>query len=291
MHEKVVITCAVTGNITTREQCPVLPVTPEEIADSALLAAEEGAAVVHIHVRDPATGAPSMELEYYREAIDRIRARRPELILNVTTGPGGRFAPGAEDPSVAGPGTTLVRPELRVAHIPILKPDICTLDLNTMNSGKQVVINTPSNVTTMARVIRAAGVMPEIELFDTGDIHLARDLIAAGELEGPGLFSFVLGVKYGFNADPETLFYARNMLPPGAIWTGFGVGRASFPMVAQSWLLGGHARVGLEDNIFMAKGMLAPSNAALVCRAREILAGLGAEPATPAEARALFKLN
>lgn len=291
MRPKVIITCAVTGNITTREQCPGLPVTPEEIAESALLAAEEGAAVVHIHVRDPATGEPSMELDYYREAIDRIRTRRSDLIINVTTGPGGRYAPSAEDPSVAGPGTTLVRPELRVAHIPILKPDICTLDLNTMNSGKQVVINTPTNVTIMARVIRAAGVRPEIELFDSGDILLARDLIAAGELDGPGLFSFVLGVKYGFEASPETLLYARNMLPSGAIWTGFGVGRASFPMVAQSWLLGGHVRVGLEDNIFMAKGVLAPSNAALVQRAREILAGLGAEPATPAEARALLKLN
>lgn len=291
MHSKVVITCAVTGNITTREQCPNLPVTPEEIAESALLAAEEGAAVVHLHVRDPLTGAPSMELDYYRDAIERIRARRPELILNVTTGPGGRFVPSVEDPAVAGPGTTLVRPELRVGHIPVLKPDICTLDLNTMNSGAQVVINTPANVTAMARVIRAAGVKPEIELFDSGDIRLARDLIAAGELEGPGLFSFVLGVNYGFEASPETLLYARNMLPAGAIWTGFGVGRASFPMVAQSWLLGGHARVGLEDNIFMAKGVLAPSNAALVLRAREILAGLGAEPATPTEARALLKLN
>ncbi|ABQ68142.1 3-keto-5-aminohexanoate cleavage protein [Rhizorhabdus wittichii DC-6] len=291
MHAKVIITCAVTGNITTREQCPHLPVTPQEIAEAALLAAEEGAAIAHIHVRDPATGAPSMEIDHYREVVERIRARRPELIINLTTGPGGRYVPGDEEPAVAGPGTTLIRPELRVAHIPILKPDICTLDLNTMNSGKQVVINTPANVTKMARIIRAAGVMPEIELFDSGDVHLARDLIAAGELDGPGLFSFVLGVRYGFDASPETLLYARNMLPAGATWTGFGVGRASFPMVAQSWLLGGHVRVGLEDNIHMAKGVLAPSNAALVRRAREILAGLGAEPATPAEARAHLKLD
>lgn len=290
MHPKVVITCAVTGNITTREQHPGLPVTPEEIAEASLQAAEEGAAVVHLHVRDPETGKPSMELDYYRDVVDRIRSRNPSLILNVTTGPGGRFVPSVEDPSVASPGTTLVKPELRVEHIGVLKPDICTLDLNTMNSGGQVVINTPRNVRIMAREIRAAGVKPELELFDSGDLHLARDLIASGELDGPGLFSFVLGVNYGFNASPETMLYARNMLPPGAVWTGFGVGKWSFPMVAQSWLLGGHARVGLEDNIYLSRGVLAPSNAALVSHARKLLADLGAEPARPAEARALFGL-
>ena len=290
MHQKVIITCAVTGNITTREQYPALPVTPEEIAESAVLAAEEGAAVVHIHVRDPVTGAPSMELDYYREAIDRIRARRPQLILNLTTGPGGRFAPSDDNPSVAGHGTTLIRPELRVAHIPILKPDICTLDLNTMNSGKQVVINTPVNVTTMARIIREAGVKPEIELFDSGDIRLAHDLIASGELDGPGLFSFVLGVKYGFDATPETLLYARNKLPSGAIWTGFGVGRASFPMVAQSWLLGGHARVGLEDNLYLSKGVYA-SNAQLVEKARGIIEAMGARILNPKQAREKLKIG
>ncbi|KRB48992.1 MAG: 3-keto-5-aminohexanoate cleavage protein [Pseudomonadota bacterium] len=291
MHSKVIITCAVTGNITTRDQHPDLPVTPEEIAEASLLAAEEGASVVHIHVRDPVTGDPSMELDYYRQTVDLIRAKNPALILNLTTGPGGRFAPSDEDPSVAGPGTTLVRPELRVEHISVLKPEICTLDLNTMNSGGQVVINTPRNVTVMARAIRAAGVKPELELFDSGDLHLARHLIDAGELDGPGLFSFVLGVNYGFNATPETMMYARNLLPPGAVWTGFGVGRSEFAMVAQSWLLGGHVRVGLEDNIYMSKGVLAPSNAALVQRARQILAGVGAEPANPSEARRLLGLS
>ncbi|MBL8555454.1 MAG: 3-keto-5-aminohexanoate cleavage protein [Phenylobacterium sp.] len=290
MHPKVVITCAVTGNITTREQHPDLPVTPEEIAEASLLAAEEGASVVHLHVRDPETGRPSMAFEYYRETVELIRARNPQLILNITTGPGGRFVPGEDDPKVAGPGTTLVRPEVRVSHIARLRPEICTLDLNTMNSGREVVINTPRNVTVMAREIRAAGVKPELELFDTGDLHLARALMAAGELEGPGLFSFVLGVNYGWDPSPETMMYARDKLPAGAVWTGFGIGRAEFPMVAQSWLLGGHVRVGLEDNIFISKGVLAPSNAALVARAREILASLGAEPARPAEARRLLGL-
>jgi uncharacterized protein (DUF849 family) len=290
MKSKVVITCAVTGNITKPEQSPHLPITPEQIANSALEAAEEGAAVAHIHVREPDTGRPSMRLELYREVMERIRARNRDLVINLTTGPGGRFVPSEEDPSIAGPGTTLMVPEKRVEHIEALKPDICTLDLNTMNSGGQVVINTPPNVRRMAQVMRRARVLPEIELFDSGDIHLARDLIASGDLDGPGLYSIVTGVKYGFDSSPETMLYARNLLPAGAIWSGFGLGRLEFPMVAQSWLLGGHVRVGMEDNLYLSKGVLAPTNAALVAKARDILGQFGAEPASPAEARAAFGL-
>lgn len=289
-HSKVVITCAVTGNLTRPEQSPYLPITPAQIADSALAAAQAGATVVHLHVRDPQTGRPSMELEHYRETINRIRAEAPELIINLTTGPGGRFAPSEEDPKVGGPGTTLMRPELRVAHIAALKPDIATLDLNTMNFGAEVVINTPSNIRRMTEGIRAAGAVPEVELFDSGDCHLAHDLIADGTLAAPGLYSLVLGVKYGFNTTPETMIYARDLLPEGARWTAFGIGRGEFPMVAQSWLLGGHVRVGMEDNLYMAKGVLAKSNAELVGRAVEILRTLGAAPATPAEARAALGL-
>jgi uncharacterized protein (DUF849 family) len=277
-HGKVVITCALTGNLTKPEQSPYLPITPRQIADSAIAASRAGAAVVHIHVRDPNTGRPSMELDLYRETVDRIRDGAPGVIINLTTGPGGRFVPSEADPKVAGPGTTLM-------------PDIATLDLNTMNSGGEVVINTPRNIRRMAERIRAAGALPEIELFDSGDCHLARDLIADGTLVGPGLFSLVLGVKYGFDARPETMMYARNLLPEAAVWTGFGVGRAEFPMVAQAWLLGGHVRVGMEDNLYLAKGVLAESNAALVTRTVEILRGLGAEPATPADARTAFGLS
>ena len=290
MKAKIVITCAITGNITKPEQSPHLPITPEQIATSALEAAEEGASVAHIHVREPDTGRPSMRLDLYRDVMERIRARNRTLIINLTTGPGGRFVPSEADPSVAGPGTTLMVPEKRVEHIEALKPDICTLDLNTMNSGGQVVINTPANVRRMARVMRAAGVKPEIELFDSGDIHLARDLIASGELDGPGLYSIVTGVKYGFDSSPETMLYARNLLPAGAVWSGFGLGRLEFPMVAQSWLLGGHVRVGMEDNLYLSKGVLAPTNAALVAKARDILGQLGAEPASPAEARQILGL-
>src|SRR5271154_6053226 len=275
--QKVIITCAITGNLTRPEQSPHLPITPQQIADSALEAAEAGAAVAHIHVRDPETGRPSMSTDLYRDGMDRIRARNKQLIINLTTGPGGRFVPSEADPKVAGPGTTLVAPEKRVEHVELLRPDICTLDLNTMNSGGEVVINTPRNVRKMAERMRAARVLPEIELFDSGDCHLARDMFTDGSLEGPGLFSLVLGVKYGFNPSPETMMYARGLLPPCAIWSGFGIGRAEFPMVAQAWLLGGHVRVGMEDNLFMSKGVLAKSNAELVTHAVSILRMMGAD--------------
>src|SRR5580692_1917263 len=288
--DKTFLTCAITGNITKPEQSPYLPITPQQIADSALEAAEAGAAVAHIHVRDPATGRPSMEIDLYRDVVDRIRAKNRDLVINLTTGPGGRFVPSEHDPKVAAPGTTLMDPEKRVEHVEILRPDICTLDLNTMNSGGEVVINTPRNVRKMAARIRAAKVMPELELFDTGDCHLARDLMAEGVLEGPGLFSLVLGVKYGFNASPETMLYGRSLLPPGAIWTGFGIGRSEFPMVAQAYLLGGHVRVGMEDNLYISKGVLAKTNAELVSRAVDILRNLGATIASPAEARAMLGL-
>ncbi|MCX5538295.1 3-keto-5-aminohexanoate cleavage protein [Paraburkholderia sp. CNPSo 3076] len=292
MHaRKTILTCAVTGNLTKPEQHPGLPITPEQIATASLDAARAGAAVVHIHVRDPATGRPSMDIALYEDVIKRIRAVNGDLVINLTTGPGGRFIPSDDDPRVAAPGTTLMRPEERVEHILQLRPDICSLDLNTMNSGGEVVINTPKNVKRMVAVIRAAGVKPELEIFDSGDMHLARDLIAEGVLDGPGLWTFVTGVKYGFCASPETLLYARNLLPGGATWAAFGVGRFAFPMVAQSWLAGGHVRVGLEDNIYMSKGVLAQSNAALVERARGIVCSLGGELATANEARELLGLN
>lgn len=231
-----------------------------------------------------------MELDLYREVMQRIREANPELVINLTTGPGGRFVPGEEDPRVAGPGTTLLRPEKRVEHIAALRPDIATLDLNTMNSGAQVVINTPRNLTRMANIIREAGVKPELEVFDTGDIHLALDLIKDGVLDGPALWTLVTGVKYGFNSSPETILYARNLLPAGAVWSAFGVGRFEFPIVGQAWLAGGHVRVGLEDNIYISRGVLAESNAQLVTRARDIVLSMGGEIATAREARDILEL-
>lgn len=287
---KTVITCAVTGNHTTRAQHPGLPVTPEEIADSALGAAEAGAAVVHIHVRDPVSGAPSMDVALYREVVERIRARNVELIINLTTGAGARFQPSEQDPRVAGPGTTLAQPETRVAHIEALRPDIATLDLCTMNFGRNVVINTPDHIRRMAKLIRQSGAKPEIELFDSGDISLCADLIVDGTLEERPLCSLVMGGKYGFRASIETLAYARGQLPTGATWTAFGIGRMSFPTVAMSYLAGGHVRVGLEDAVHVAPGVLAPSNKALVEKARRMIEDIGGQVASATEARELFAL-
>ena len=287
---RVFITVAVTGNLTTPDQTPHLPITPAEIAEACLEAAAAGAAIAHIHVRDPATGQPSMELALYREVVERIRTRNEDLILNLTTGPGGRFAPSRDDPAVAGPGTTLMRPEARVEHIATLRPDVCTLDLNTMNSGGQIVINTPENVRRMARVIREAGVKPEIELFDSGDIALLHDLIADGSLDPAPLCSLVMGVRYGFQVSPETVLYARGLLPEGAIFTAIGIGRHVFTAATQSYLLGGHVRVGIEDGVFLSRGALAPSNAAMVVKIRGILESLGAEIASAAQARELLGL-
>jgi uncharacterized protein (DUF849 family) len=291
MADKTIITCAVTGNITKPEQHPDLPITPRQIADAAIDAAKAGAAIAHIHVRDPATAAPSMELAHYREVVERIRASDTDLIINLTTGPGGRFVPSDDDPKVAAPGSTLVRPERRVEHVVALQPEICSLDLNTMWFGSAVVINTPRNAAIMAAAIRKAGVTPELEVFDSGDIQLAHQLLADGVLARPALFQVVLGIRNGFPATPETLLYARSLLPADAMWAAMGIGRMEFPIVAQACLLGGHVRVGLEDNLYLDKGVLAPSNAALVERAVSIVEILGRSVATPAEARTMLGLR
>jgi uncharacterized protein (DUF849 family) len=290
-QEKVIITCAVTGNLTTPEQTPFLPITPLQISDACLGAADAGAAIVHIHVRDPQSGRPSMALECYQEVVERIRSRNPALILNLTTGPGGRFVPSVDDPKVAAEGTTLMVPEKRVEHIAALRPEICTLDLNTMNSGGQVVINTPANVRRMAKVISDTGVKPEIELFDSGDIALMHDLLRDGTLKGPVLCSLVMGVKYGFQPGPETVLYARGVLPADTQFTAVGIGRASFPSVAQSYLAGGHVRVGLEDAVYLSLGRFAKSNAEMVAKARRIVEDLGGEIATSEEARRIIGLT
>lgn len=287
---KTILTCAITGNLTKPEMTPHLPITPEQIATSALEAADAGAAVAHIHVRHPGSGAPSMELAHYREVVERIRARNDALIINLTTGPGGRFQPGEEDPAKPGPRTNFLHPTRRIEHVEALRPDIATLDLNTMTFGQEVVINTPPNVAIMAERLYGAGAMPEIELFDSGDIELGRDLIRSGVLKTPALASFVLGVKYGFPATPAAMAFARSLLPPDVAWTGFGVGRMAFPMLAQSFLLGGHVRIGIEDTVYLSKGRLAVSNAELVDKARLIVEHLGGELASAEEAREMLGL-
>lgn len=291
METTTILTCAVTGNLTRPDQTPHLPVTPEQISDACLEAADAGAAAVHIHVRDPNTGAPSMDVDLYARVVETLRRERPELIINLTTGPGGRFVPSADEPRVAGPGTSLLPPELRVAHIAALKPDVCSLDLNTMNSGEQVVMNTPANVRRMAAVIRAHGVKPELECFDTGDLVLAQTLIADGTLQSPGLYTFVMGVRYALPFTPGALMLARSLIAPDASWSAFAVGRHAFPAVAQAHLLGGNVRIGLEDTIYLDKGVLARSNAELVRKARRIVEDLGGRLATCAQARERWRLR
>ncbi|MCJ9749292.1 3-keto-5-aminohexanoate cleavage protein [Neorhizobium sp. BETTINA12A] len=290
MADPTIITCAVTGNITSPSQTPHLPITPEQIANACLEATRAGAAIVHIHVRHP-DGRPSMELAHYREVVERLRAADDDVIINLTTGPGGRFIPSEDDPKTAAPGTTLLPPELRVEHIAALRPEICSLDFNTMYSGTSVVINTPRNLAIMADIIQNAGVLPELEVFDTGDIQLANHFLQEGRLDGPALFQIVLGVRYGAIATPETLLYMKSLLPTGSHWAAFGVGRFEFPMLAQAWLAGGHVRVGLEDNIYLEKGVLAESNTVLVQKAVRIVKELGGTIATVGETREILKLK
>jgi len=286
-----IISCAVTGSFPTREHNPALPVTPAEIADACIGAARAGAAICHIHVRDPQTGAPSMALEHYREVVRLIRASDTDLLINLTTGPGGRFLPSDDEPARAAPGTKLTTGEIRSEHVVELKPDICSLDLNTMWFGGGAVINSPHSIRVMAERIYAAGVKPELEVFDTGDIRLAQALIEDGTLRTPALFQIVTGVNYGMAATPETLAYARSLLPENCEWAAFGASRMAFPMVAQAFLLGGHCRIGMEDTVYLSKGVKTPDNAALVAKAAGIIDALGGKIASVEETRELLGIG
>jgi len=290
MNRKVMITCAVTGSADTPARNPAVPVTPDEIAKSAIDAAKAGATIVHIHVRDPKTTRPSMDLALYREVVQRIRASGSDVLINLTTGPGARFIPGPDDPLTPAPGSTLSLPAQRVRHVIELAPDICSLDMGSMNMGNQVFINTPAHLEAMAVMIRDAGVTPELEVFEAGHLMLANRLIESGHIKPPGLFQICLGISWGQPANPEAVAYMRSLLPPGAVWFAFGISLHQFPIAAQTVLLGGHVRVGLEDNLYMEKGNLAPSNAALVEKAAKIIDILGDQVATPAEARQMLGL-
>ena len=286
-----ILTCAIIGAFTTRENHPQAPITPEEIATAAIEAAEAGAAMVHLHVRDPKTGENSMDLGLYREVVDRIRASDVDVLINLTTGPGGRLLPSAADPRVADPSSTITTAIKRTEHVAALKPDVCSLDLNTMWFGTAAVINVPDTVREMAGIIREAGTKPELEVFDSGDIRLAKDLLDEGTLDSPPFFQIVLGAKYGFAMNPETLAYAKSQLPEGSAWAAFGISRMVFPMVAQSWLLGGHCRVGMEDGVYIRRGVLTPNNAAMVTKAKRIIEDLGGQTASAAEAREILGLS
>ncbi len=291
MTRKTILTAAITGNLMTPEISPHLPVTPEQIARQALDAATAGAAIVHLHVRDPESAKGSMRLDLYEELVARIRAENANVLLNLTTGEGGRFIPSEDDPQIAAPGSTLCAPEKRVAHVEALQPDICTLDFNTMWSGQASVINAPRNLEIMAGRIYDAGVKPEIEVFDSGDLHMVKDFVARGVLRTPLMVQMVLGVRFGAVANPATMAYLVSQLPDGTEWAAFGIGRVAFPMLAQAWLLGGHIRIGMEDTAHIAKGQHCESNAQLVGKAARIIGDLGGALATPDEARAILGIT
>lgn len=291
MLNKTILTCAVTGNITTREQSPTLPISPEEIANAAVEAARAGAAIVHIHVRDQVTQKGSMDLALYGEVLDRIRNSDSDLIINLTTGEGQRYVPAYDDPSRSVDGTTLTTPEKRIAHVLQFQPEICTLDFNTMNNRTWVVMNPPPHIERMLTAINEAGTKPEVEIFDSGDLNLAKSFIERDLFALPPMFQLVLGIQFGAAANYETLAYLVSQLPKGYEWAAFGVGRFSFPAVALSYLLGGHVRVGLEDNVYLSKGVKAKSNAQLVEKAVRIVEDLGGQMATSSEARQILRLS
>lgn len=284
MNTKVILTCAVTGGSDIKDKHPGIPVTPEQIAAAAIEAAQAGAAIAHIHVRDPKTGLPDRNLELYKETAKLIRASATDVILNITTGMGGDLIPSRENPAVAGPGSDMITPAQRVQHIQVIKPEICTLDCGSFNYSATAYIATMDMLRESAKKIQQAGVRPEIEAFELGHIWQAKQLIKENLLDKNSLFQLCMGIPYGAEGTTRNVVTMFDALPAGVVWGAFGIGRQEMPMVAQSVIMGGNARVGLEDNLYLDKNVLA-TNAQLVFRAKEIIERLGARLATPAEAR------
>ncbi|MFJ9127644.1 3-keto-5-aminohexanoate cleavage protein [Streptomyces sp. NPDC102340] len=290
--ENVIITAALTGAGDTVRRSPHVPVTPEQIAKNAVEAADAGAAVVHIHVRDPETGDPSRDTKLYREVVERIKETGTDVVINLTAGMGGDLVIDPNEPLTHLPGTDLVSGLDRLPHVEELLPDICTLDCGSLNfgDGSNLYVSTPDMLRQGAKRIQELGVRPELEIFDTGQLWFAKQLLAEGLLDDPTVFQLCMGIPWGAPADPGVLQSMVNMLPEGAQFASFALGRMQMPWVAQSILLGGHARVGLEDNLYLGKGNKA-TNAQLVERAVTITESLGSRVATPDEARALLGLK
>ncbi|GEK47262.1 3-keto-5-aminohexanoate cleavage protein [Bisbaumannia pacifica] len=290
MNRNVILTCAITGAGDTAAKSPHVPVTPKQIADSCIEAARAGASVAHIHVRDPETGGISHSVEHFREVMERVREADADIVMNITAGGGGDWIPDAEDPTRGGPGTDIQTPAERHAPVAELLPELCTLDCGSLNFGDMVYVNTADWLREHARLVQAAGVKPELECFDLGHVWFARQLQQEGLLDGDPLYQLCLGIPWGAEADTETMLAMRNKLPENANWAAFGIGRHQMPMVAQAMLLGGHARVGLEDNLYLEKGVLA-TNGQLVEKAGTLIENLGGRVMTPAETRAHLKLR
>jgi len=294
VKRKVILTCAAVGNAPFNPKHPAFPVTPKEICASVVDAAKAGASVAHIHVRDPATRLGSSDPALFQETVARIRDTGVDIVLNLTAGMGALFLP---DPAYEGralPESDILTAKDRLRHVTENLPEICSLDVTTGNQIEGdlefVYLNTQRTLRLMAKTVQALGVKPEMEVFHPGDLLFGNQLIAEGLIDGPPLYQFVLGVKWGVPATPETMIYLRGLLPEGAVWAGFGLGRLQMPMAAQAVLLGGGVRVGLEDNLYLDRGVFA-TNAQLVDRAAGIISHLGEEVATPAETRTMLNLR
>ncbi len=293
MNFEVFISCAVTGAGDTVGKHPEIPVTPKQIADAALEAARAGAAIAHCHVRDPETGAGTRDPALYREVVERIRESDTDVIINLTSGMGGDLVIGhGESPMDFGNDSDLVGPKTRLVHIEELLPDICSLDCGTLNfgDGNMIYVSTPEMLRAGAKRIQSLGVKPELECFDSGHLWFAKQMIAEGLIDSPPMFQLCHGIPWGAPANTTTMKAMVDNLPEDAVWAGFGIGRMQMPMVAQAVLLGGHVRVGLEDNLYLEKGVYA-SNGALVERAAGIVTLMGAKVVGPDEARAKLGLE
>ncbi len=292
MNRKVIITCALTGAGDTTGKSEHVPVTPAQIAQAGIDAAKAGAAIVHIHVRDETTGQGSREVALYREVVERLRDSGVDVVINTTAGMGGDLYLDPDDPSGFGEGSDVVSGVARLAHVEELLPDMCTLDCGSLNfgEGSMVYVSTPDMLRAGARRIQELGVRVELEIFDTGHLWFANTLLAEGLIDAPPVYQLCMGIPYGSPADPLVLASMVKMLPPQAVWTSFALGRMQMPWVAASVLLGGHVRVGLEDNLYLGKGVKA-TNAQLVANAVSLVTAMGASVATPDEAREILNLR
>ena len=293
LNREVFITCAVTGSGSTQDRSQFVPRSPKDIANSAINAAKAGAAIVHCHVRDPETGKPSRNLAYYREVTDRIRDSDVDVVLNLTAGMGGDIVfGGTESPLPVAEGTDMIGAEERVAHIVECLPEICTLDCGTMNFAEAdyVMTNTPGMLQAMGSIMTEAGVKPEIEAFDTGHLWYAKQLVADGIIEEDVLVQLCMGVPWGAPDDLNTFMAMVNNVPKNWTFSAFSLGRNQMPYVAAAILAGGNVRVGLEDNLWLKKGVLA-KNEDLVLRAKEIIEAMGATVIEPQEVRKKLNLN
>ncbi len=290
MRERVVLTCAVTGAGDTVSKHPGVPVTPAQIAAACVEAAQAGASIVHVHVRDPATGKGARDPALFREVVARVRESGTDIVLNLTAGMGGALNLHPDDPSVMVEGTDLATPDARMQHVVELMPEICTLDCGSMNFGHDVVVNRVRDLERMAAIAQRLGVKPELEVFDLGQIEIAKHLIGSGLVDGRPLFQLCLGIPWGAPATTEAMVAMKASLPPDADWAAFAISRNEFPMVAQAALLGGNCRVGLEDNLYLGRGQLA-SNGQLVERALRILDSIGVGVMSPAQTREYLSLR